>query len=337
MEGHFLENVMSNSSNTALSRVLDKVSLVVYQTRIVTPIRDTGEGKKVGSRIEKVLQACFDPAALRPHAAKKQEANRLCRLYGTRVETLNAWAVPTDRTQELMAQLAEIDKEWKQLTNNLASNMKSTVDKWAQANPTDAAVIKELAPTADEVRAATRFIFTSFRLQPDQVSDPGCLELELMGLAGQALHEFTLIIRDASLHHDDRTFFSQAGKDALVKIATKAESLAFLDPILGEVARVLNSTLAIMPQSGQIVDAHAILLKSVIDQLMSPHTLMRVGFKKLAMPQALSPVNAVQLPGVATRKKTGISKQPKAGANAVVPEQSETSVSSAPPSQAYTW
>lgn len=329
---------MSNQSNAALSKVLEHVNLVVYQTRIVTPIRDTGEGKKIGSRIEKVLQACFDPTALRPHAAKKQEANRLCRLYGTRVETLNAWAVPTDRTQELMEQLGAIAKEWDKLTVTLAGNMTSTVETWAKANPTDAAVIKELAPTAQEVRESTRFIYTSFKLQADQVSDPGCLEQELIGLAGQTLHEFTQIIRDASLHNDDRTYYSQASKEALVKIATKAQSLAFLDPILAEVANVLHSTLAVLPTSGQIADAHAVLLKSVIDQLMSPRTLLRAGFRKMTGAVAAPPKKATGSANPAVKKASKpTSKSSATLANQPEPAEIIPAATAVVPNQAYSW
>ena len=320
------------SRNPSLSNVLDRVNLVVFQTRIVTPIRDTGEGKKDGSRIEKVLQSCFDPTALRPLTRTKQEATRICRNYGTKVETLNAWAVPVERTQELLDQLAKIASEWTGLADELARSMKARVDAWAAQNPSESAAIRELAPSGKEVRETTRFIYTSFRLRAEDVDDNGCLESDLGGLAGQTLHEFAVALRDASLDKASGDQYTQGVKEVLGRLATKAESLAFLDPRIAEVASVLDSTIGMLPSSGLICNAHAVLVKSVVDQMLDPRKLMRKGFAKIEQPAAKSQATARD------RKAT---KQPDDAvqppvATAPVPAAS-TKPPAAIPSQAFTW
>lgn len=264
-----------------LSSVLDQVNLVVVKTRMVNPIRDTGEGKKNGSRIEKVLQSCFDAQALRPLTRKKQEATRICRAYGTKVEALDAWAVPLGRTAVLLEMLVDIAQEWDQLVNVLAGEMGARVRQWAQANPGESSAIMELAPSEDEVRSVSRFIFTSFRLRAEDVDDNGCLQSELSGLAGQTLHEFAVALRDSSLDKGTGAQYTQGVKDVLGRIAVKARSLEFLDPRIAEVATVLESAISVLPAAGTIAAAHAVLIKSIIDQMLQPRRLMTHGFAML--------------------------------------------------------
>jgi len=270
------------SAAPAIARVLDEVNLVVFQTRIVTPIRDTGEGEVKGSRIEKVLQACFDPKLLRPLNAKKQEANRICRNYGTKVETLNAWAVPRGQTQDLLDDLAKIAAGWSTLAEDLAASIGSAVNLWASDNPSESEAIRKLAPSADEVREATRFIYTSFRIDAKNVDDTGCLEADLSGLAGQTMREFALALRDSSLDKNSGEKYTQGVREVLARLAKKAASMAFLDPRIEEVAEVLASTLALLPLTGPITNAHAVLVKSVVDQMLDHRRLYRNGFAKPA-------------------------------------------------------
>lgn len=325
--------------NPSLSNVLDRVNLVVFQTRIVTPIRDTGEGKKEGSRIEKVLQSCFDPTVLRPLNSKKQEATRICRAYGTKVETLNAWAVPVERTQELIDQLSRIAGEWNGLAEDLARNIGLRVEAWARQNPSESATIRELAPSAQEVRDATRFIFTSYRLRAEDVNDNGCLESDLSGLSGQTLHEFAVALRDASLDKASGDQYTQAVKDVLGRIARKAESLAFLDQRIAEVASVLTSTIAVLPTNGLISDAHAILVKSVVDQMLDPRKLMRSGFRKVELParpaQAVSAMPAQPAVPQQRESKKAPAKTPAAKGAEKAPVRQ--SVPPAMPAQAFAW
>ena len=283
-----------------LDNVLDRVTLVVFQTRIVSPIRDTGEGTQPGdkgSRIEKVLQKCFDPKALRPLTSKKQEATRICRNFGTKVETLNAWAVPVGRVQDCLNQLSKIEVSWKVLADDLADNIQSSVESWAKANPDEASSIRALAPTRQDVLASTRFIKTSYRLRGEDVEDEGCLEAELTGMAGQTMHELAQALRDASLDKASGGQYTQSVKEVFKRIQTKAESLAFLDPRLAEVSDVLKSTVDSLPASGLITAASAVLIKSVVDQMLNPVKLMRDGFKMMAQsaPVSVDPQAVIQV------------------------------------------
>ena len=269
------------TNNPAISQVLDRVTLVIFQTRIVSPIRDTGEGERDGSRIKKVLQSCFDPIVLRPLARKKQEASRLCRSFGTSVASLGAWAVPIERTKLLTERLAKISDEWAELAEELAINIATKVEAYAQENPAEAAAIRSLAPSASDVRSSTRFIYTSYRLRAEDVDDDsGCLESDMIGLAGQTLREFAVALCDASLNKGTGLQYTQSVKEVLRRVETKARSLAFLNPVLDEVSKVLTETISALPVSGAITNASAILVKTIVDQLLDPAKLLKNGFAK---------------------------------------------------------
>lgn len=339
---------MTKAMNAAtLETVLDRVKLVVFQTRIVSPIRDTGEGTQpgdTGSRIEKVLQKCFDPNALKPLTRKKQEATRICRNFGTKVETLNAWAVPVERTQDLLNQLGKIEADWEVLAKDLADNIQSSIDKWAKANPSEAETIRKLAPTCQDVIASTRFIKTSYRLRGEDVDDDGCLEGELTGMAGQTMRELAQSLRDASLDKASGGQYTQSVKDVLKRVQVKAESLAFLDPRLEEVSTVLQSTLDTLPASGLITSASAILIKSVVDQMLNPGLLMKNGFNKIGQSEATTAAPAQAKPVKVPAEKKGKPVQAKpVQETPVLPEpvsapvQHAANLGSALPSAALSW
>ena len=267
--------------NTNSQAILDKVSLVVVTTRTVSPLRDTHEGGQFGSRISKVLQSCFDPTSLRPFGRLKQEARRLCASFGTRIESLNAFAIPLESTDRLLEELGRIDKEWQKLRDELAGQIDFQVNDWASKNPPERAAILELAPSRQDVIDSTRFFFTSFRLRPADIEDNGCLEQDLTGLAGQALYEFSTALRDASVHKIVGTEFGKGVFEVLSRLARKAESLAFLGPSVAEVASVLTSTVAMLPPDGKLNPAHAIMLRSIIDQMLEPRKLAATGFLSL--------------------------------------------------------
>ena len=273
--------------------ILEKVSLVVVTTRTVSPLRDTHEGGQVGSRISKVLQSCFDPTALRPFGRMKQESRRLCSTFGTRIESLGAFAIPLESTDRLLEELGRIDTEWQERRNELADAIEFQVKDWAMKNPAERDAILSLAPSRDDVIESTRFFFTSFRLRASDVEDNGGLEQDLTGLAGQALYEFSVALRDASVHKIVGTDFTKGVFEVLSRLARKAESLAFLGPSIAEVASVLTSTVAMLPADGTLNAAHAIMVRSIIDQMLEPRKLAASGFLSLRANMNAAAVSAV--------------------------------------------
>lgn len=274
---------MAQSAPKIVHDVLERCSLVVYQTRAISTDRDTGNTVKKGARTIKESVTTFDGGVLKAIHAEKQRGARLCQQYGTKVESLAAWIVANDRVDELIEKLAAVKGKVIDLTEDLASKISLYVETYAKSNPDQGDEIRELGPDAAEVRNSTKILFAAYRVRPEDVTDAGGLSEDLQSLHIQALHEFNMALRDAKANPQGQ-YFTQGIRDVLGRIATKAESLAFLHPVLEEVASTLQECLEELPKSGSIGGYQAIAVGSLISQLMEPRTLLaNGGFKKLVI------------------------------------------------------
>ena len=282
-------------ANPAIDKVLDRCALVVVTTRMPSPMRDTDEGSKSGSRVVKVLQACFNPEALRPLNKLKTHATRACRAVGTRLETLQAWTVTVERREGLMQELDHIHDEWKLETELLANSIKTRVDDWATLNPSEETAIRSLAPTPQEILGSSRFLKTSFRLRSEDIIDQDAIEDELTSLGAKVVYEVSLILRDASLHKNTGKFFTPEVFDVLGRVREKCKSMAFLDPLLQRISDALEEFHLRMAGQGRITDLDALALHALIQQLLDTRNLLRNG---LVVPEVASDV-AIPTPSAA--------------------------------------
>ena len=269
-------------TNPAIDKVLDRCALVVVTTRMPSPMRDTEEGSKTGSRITKVLQSCFNPEALRPLSKLKTHANRACRAVGTRLDTLQAWTVVNERLDGLMRELERIHGEWQIETQLLAKSIKDRVADWASLNPGEAAAIRSLAPDSADILSSSKFLRTSFRLRSEDIIDQVAVEEEMTSLVGKVLYEMSLILRDASLHKGTGKFFTAEVFDVLARVREKCKAMAFLDPILQRISDTLEEFHRRMAGQGRITDLDALALHALIQQLLDTRSLLRNG---LMVPQ----------------------------------------------------
>jgi len=313
-------------TNPAIDKVLDRCALVVVTTRMPSPMRDTDEGSKTGSRITKVLQSCFNPEALRPLNKLKTHANRACRAVGTRLDTLQAWTVVTERLDGLMRELERIHGEWQIETQLLAKSIKDRVADWATLNPDEAAAIKSLAPTSADILSSSKFLRTSFRLRSEDIIDQAAVEEEMTSLVGKVLYEMSLILRDASLHKSTGKFFTAEVFDVLARVREKCKAMAFLDPILLRISDTLEEFHHRMAGQGRITDLDALALHALIQQLLDTRSLLRHG---LVVPQIAGGVMvpaaaATPAPVVSPAPTAAARKSPKPKATATSPGQPVT-------------
>lgn len=275
--------------NPAIDKVLDRCALVVVSTRMPSPMRDTDEGEKSGSRVTKVLQSCFNPEALRPLSKLKSAATRACRAVGTRLETLQAWTVVTEELDTLMAQLGKIHEQWDAETRVLAASISEQVELWAQANPNEAEAIRKLAPSAAEVMRRSKFLRTSFRLKSEDVLDQEALEAEMDSLLGKILYEMGQMLKDASLHKNVGKVYTSEAFDVLRRVGHKCRAMAFVDPLLQRIADALDDVQQRFAGQGRVTDLDALALHALIQQLLDTGKLLRSG---LVVPQLATPAAA---------------------------------------------
>jgi hypothetical protein len=287
--------------NPAIDKVLDRCALVVVTTRMPSPMRDTDEGSKSGSRVVKVLQSCFNPEALRPLNKLKTHATRACRAVGTRLDTLQAWTVVTENLDGLMKELERIHQDWQIETKLLAKSIGTRVEEWAAMNPSESVAIKSLAPTSREILASSKFLRTSFRLRSEDIIDQEAVEEEMTSLVGKVLYEMSLILRDASLHKSKGAFFTPDVFDVLARVREKCKAMAFLDPLLQRISATLEDFHHRLAGQGRITDLDALALHALIQQLLDTRGLLRSG---LVVPQIASATSAATTAPAATPQAT---------------------------------
>ena len=273
---------MVNPQNDPVKDILERCALVVFQTRVISAERDTGNTVRKGVKTVKETVTTFDAGVLKPINAEKQRGTRLCQQFGTKMESLAAWLVPNERVPELMKELGGVRDKVTELTEDLATRMGNLVEVQAMANRDAADQIRELGPKPDEVRQKTKIIYAAYRVRPDDiVADEGGFTGDIANLHMQAMHEFHMSLKDAKANPDGE-YFTQGIREVLGRIGTKASSLGFLHPVVAEIGSTVQSCLADLPQSGNINGYQAVALGSLISQLMEPRKLLeKGGFTKL--------------------------------------------------------
>lgn len=186
-----------------------------------------------------------------------------------------------------MHELDDIHNEWGVETNLLAKSIRTRVEDWATLNPAEAAAIRSLAPTPQEILASSKFLKTSFRLRSEDILDQAAVEEELTSLSSKVLYEMSLILRDASLHKSTGKFFTPEVFDVLARVREKCRAMAFLDPLLQRISDALEEFHRRMAGQGRVTDLDALALHALIQQLLDTRGLLRNG---LVVPEVASNV-----------------------------------------------
>jgi hypothetical protein len=278
--------IMSETKPVQVEQILENITLVVFQTHIGSPMRDTGEGIKSDSRIEKVLQRCFNPELLRSLGRIKMRTQRLLREYGSKVDSLSAYAIPNSRVNGLIGELREIKQQWDVAAVEIADKLSVAIYQWAQKYPAESDKIYELAPTKDDFIDNTRFVVTAFEVGADRVIEGASLQEDLTGIASKTFHEMASMLRDGKYHKKtpDAPFSAKGIRDMLEKLHSKSESMAFMDVRLKEAAHVLGKLHASLPLTGSISGVQSITIRAVLDHLLNPAVAREKGFGVFEFP-----------------------------------------------------
>lgn len=267
-----------------------------YITRIYSVTRDAGTERKSESRHRKEVQTIHDPKKVRKLHALKQEAYRACRNAGTKLEALGFWLVPKDNEDELWQSLSGVSGQWDEfVADQLVPNYLDWVSAHAHKHPGESLDIIRLAPSLDQVKRSTRFVFGRLKLQADQIEAVN-LDQEFESLPEQALHDIAQEFREAGL--DKSSYYTQCTRQILVRIVRKARALARLHPRLDELARVIDSILPQLPTSGSIRNADHLAVQGVVRAVLDERGFLQRGFGLPASSQA-APVESAMLQPVA--------------------------------------
>lgn len=194
----------------------------------------------------------INPAAVNVFSALKREAERLCLQYGTRF--IGGYAVPTDKVDELTAQLSRIKGEFEQARVNLLSSYDTEVEKWINSNPPEwKPIIEAAVEPVSHLRRSIAFNFAAVGLNtPDEVKENG-LDEEITGLYGQLCHEVRVAARQAyEVSFVNKLEVTRKALRPINAIREKLAGMVFLDPAIADAIQVIDDTLAKIPKSGPI-------------------------------------------------------------------------------------
>jgi hypothetical protein len=280
--------------------VLEKVTIVAVRPSFLSGARRLESSKQSEARRKTVLQDVIDPKSLSDFNQMSTALFRLCRTYGSKLKLLDAWAVENSLAEELLQKLVQFETRFKQKTTAFIEAFPAMNQQWAARNPDEADAIRRLAYSSDELERGFHFAYAGFQLTAEQVQAAAGLDEELEGMSGQALKEFSDMIRDMGVKDPGKHVFTAAISGVLGQIQRKAASLAFLNPRIKEVATVLEGILKTLPVRGKIDDVQSIALRVVVDRIMNPAELAAKGFPRLMVqsepaqaqpqPQAVAPV-----------------------------------------------
>ena len=284
-------------TTVSAEQLLQNCSLVTFQTRTFSAVRDTGLGSSESEgRMEKVLQRCVDAATLRPFNRIKIDCSRVCRNYGTRIDSLGAWAISPEKVAEVSAILEKNREDWYAYTTELADKIGNVVREFADRNPSNRQAIYDLAPTSESILRSTKFLFAVYRLNADDLEKTTSIEDEITDMPMQVLREIKATLMDAGMDGAAEKY-TKRGLQVLARIADKASSFAFLSPKIQNVHEVISDVCKTLDQSPSIGPSQVLLLNALCEQLMNPFALYSKGFQLPSPdPQAQPVVKAPAAP-----------------------------------------
>jgi hypothetical protein len=291
--------------------ILEKITIVAVRPSFLSGARRLESSKTSESRRKTVLQDVVDPKSLSDFNQMSTALFRLCRTYGSKLKLLDAWAVENGLAEELLQKLAQFEERYKRTSIELIEAFPEMNRQWADRNPDEADDIRRLAYTEAELASGFRFAYAGFQLTAEQVQAAAGLDEELEGMSGQALKEFSDMIRDMGVKDPGKHVFTGAISGVLGQIQKKAASLSFLNPRIKEIASVVGGVLKMIPARGKIDDAQAIALRVVVDRLMNPAELSAKGFPKLtveAEKEAVKPVPVASKPAASRKSEASKSR-----------------------------
>lgn len=284
---------------------LNRCALFSVATRVFSPEREAGARSKDGAIIKSEKVEIIDPKALNPLYRLKHDLFLACRAFGTKLDIMNAWAVPLDneRADKLERKIKDILGWWDEHKAKVVSEFRDLVEAQAAKNPTQADAIRKMAPSAAEVEHAIRAAYVRYTLTPAEVTAMG-LESELEGLPEQAAWEIAQDLKD-SLGKGSR--YSRKTLEVLHRVAVKAGSFGFLSPALEAVPSAVDRLVkSLPPGQDSFKGEEALTIGAMIAFLSDPRRLIEEGRKiesivfvpqdKIEVPQLQPPVSSAPAP-----------------------------------------
>lgn len=267
---------MSNNEFVTTKEVLSrcwKVAVDIQIPSFTLCIERTKEGKKKKTEHVEVFS---DKVFLR----RRQAVRRTLIQNGTAFD--GGYLIPDNRIEAVIKEITVIGREF------LAA-IPGFIQEWPVA--VDALCI-EVAEDADKIRAADmkaggaaglaaglQFRLSKYRINPDDEIplDLSGIDAEVRGLAGQISHEVAM---EAKHGAPAMTGTVQAWKVWLSKVISKVEALAFVNPNLEALIRVVRESVLpalVGDDKGRVDESTGFILGGVLSVLRDPGLMLSEG------------------------------------------------------------
>lgn len=213
----------------------------------------------------------MDRRHLRPFTAARQAAIRLCRDYGTRF--LGGWAVPDESFQEVMKGLEAIAMKFADEKKELSAILPGHREEWEAKHP-EVLAYRSKFPNDLGIIEGISISAAAYKIDPKPTGLIGNAVSEAVaGFAGKVLGEVAQEARDS--FSPDAQMASSKAKAGLLRIASKLDSLAFVDSTLATVSGLIVETLNSLPE-GPLRGRDFVVYAALMKTLMNPAEVVNV-------------------------------------------------------------
>lgn len=213
----------------------------------------------------------MDRKYLRPFTAARQAAIRLCRDYGTRF--LGGWAIPDESFPEVMKGLEAIAIKFGDEKKQLSGILPVHRVEWEAKHP-EVLTYQAKFPTNLGIIEGISISAAAYKIDPKPTGLIGNAVTEAVaGFAGKVLSEVAQEARDS--FSPDAQMASSKAKAGLLRIASKLDSLAFVDNTLATVSGLIVETLNSLPD-GPLRGRDFVVYAALMKTLMSPAEVVNV-------------------------------------------------------------
>lgn len=241
------------------TKITEQCVFIHFAVRMFSPERELGRRDKTGAVIKSEKVQIISPKALNPLINAKNIGERACRRYGSRMDAMNAWVVPSSNLAALKAELDKAVTRFEQEKTDFISSLRNHVEAQIAANPADETAIRSVMPSETDLERSIRISWVRHNLNPDDIEDYG-LEREFDSIAEQAAWE---IAQDIKTSTGSGTRYSQSTLDVLTRAADKAESFGFLSESLAAIKPAIKQLKASV-NAAQFTPADRLMIGSMI-------------------------------------------------------------------------
>jgi Protein of unknown function (DUF3150) len=192
-------------------------------------------------------------ADLKPMTQIRYKMRRICLELGTRF--LSGVAVAIDEAPALVKKLDALVEQGEMHKKAFLATLDSKFDDWHAANPKWSHIMRAGTPERERISGKISFGYTPIMIQcpdNDDVAKHLIGSVSTMGhnLVSEVVKEASLFVRQSLTSGREKG--SQKTIEPIRRLGKKIESLKFIDPAIGNVAKVVNTILGTIPTVGQV-------------------------------------------------------------------------------------